>query len=269
MEKKIISSRSCLFAIVILGFVAILFFQGPSALQKPINSLRALILGLGFVVVLGFVFLFLAGYLNAKYSKAGSSPSRLSKYYPVRCVPVQMERTTSPRDSGQLRPSCGQESICPVYLLFSIIDYGISLTALPSQYSWDCINADNENRYRILSGDRPGPIILPWSCFSLYHILYHQDDELIFELCPSGEAGYTGPLPADVSNNNVEIVIIYEAIMEEGNLSQIFSREQPLKIKLVALDQEGHDDQTATCEIYDAIFESMNAPNPWEDDHYY
>jgi hypothetical protein len=269
MEKK--DSLPCfiLFAIAILAFVVyqayrvVLFFQRPDAIWAILEFLK----GLG--GCLGMVVLVLAGfYLYALLAARATRPRlyRRSRDFPVRCLPLELERTPPGSIPASLPEVPGQESVEPLYLLFSLTNLGPSLASLPARHNWDWLPTQDLSRFAQLSGGRPPPVILPLGFFYLYYVSYCQQGDQAVEFSPPNEAGYTGPVLPNLGDDRVKVVIVYTAFMHAENLDQIIHREQPLKLKLVALDEQGRDDPAATCKLYDAVFQWMQSYSSQEDD---
>jgi len=238
------------------------FFQSPDAVQDTLELLEGAVICLG-IAVLAFAVITLFGWVSAERK---ARLIRLSKDYPVRCYPVEPKRQVPTPTPTSLPGAPNQESSDPVWLLLSLTNYGIRLELVPAQDTRDWVSADNASRFNRLSGDLPGPIILPIGHFQLYYVWYRREGNLKFELAPTGQTGYTGDLPAIPSGYQVEVVIVCTAIREVGILSETITRGEALELKLVVLDAVGHDDPGATCEFYTAALKLMHSSDSDEDD---
>jgi hypothetical protein len=269
MAKNDDSGCSTVLTFVGLGFVLFLlyrivqFFQRPDALKSVIEFVGALgaCAGVAVLAVVSVIIL-------AQITNRPSSPAAIatSKHYRMRCQATDMAQTTPDADQANSSDDLVQATVEPIYVLFSLTNYGPGLEVASMPAAWLGTTADNARRFSRLSGNRLDSIILPWGCFHLYYGLYSQVGDRSLELTPPNEAVYTGLLPALPAGQQVKIVIVYTGILAKENLGHIITLGQPLKLTLVALDEQGCDAPGVTCELYDVVFKSMNPPDSDEDD---
>ena len=265
MEKKNNLSYSKVAGFLILIFLIsriFHFFQDPSNVQEFIYFIESLGICLG-IIILGFVFLVIYSRFFVRSYEA--KLTSMSDEYPVRCIPEGMNEEMNTHNEGKPHTPQWEELISPIYLLLSRTNFGVSLRPIPKSYTWESISADNESRYHVLSSDRAGPIVLPHGFSHLYYILSYKGGEAHL----GRQTEQSGPLPVDLGNNQLEIVLIYSAILEDGNLAQIFKMDRKLRIKLTVLDRDGQDDEETTCKLYNDMFEFMNPPDTSYDDYEY
>ncbi len=251
--------------IVFIGYLIykiVRFFLSPEGIQGILELLKALGLCLGVILL---ILLVVVIYYRIIPPKKPAKLSQMSKDYPIRCDRCEIDT----RDNPEALPDpSGQSYSTPIYLSLSITNYGLYLSPIPPQYGWEGLPPDNTERYRLLSIDRPGSIILPTGFFNLYYILYHQSGDSKIESYPFGQPGNYGVLPPELGGNLVEIIIANSQIVDPANLSIYISREKPIMLRLVSLDQNGGEDTVATCELYEAIYSYMHPPDTSYEDYY-
>jgi hypothetical protein len=262
MKKKNASVGFYFLAITILGFVFYeiyefsRFDQTPQGMQGIVQSLEGLGLCLGFVLLCCVIFV-LISYFSAKKDEA--KPPLSSKEYPVRCE-LQIPPKTSGDSGSPGQPvSNDPQTVRPIYLLISTTYFGLSLAPFPMDKRRDFLDAGNTTRYRALSLNRPGRIILPVGCSSLSYTLTHPPAENS-EIDPSPETR-DGPLPPDSGDDLIEIVITFTAILEAENITHLIYLDQGQKIQLAAIDEAGRETPEMTRQLYETVYPCIYPPD--------
>jgi hypothetical protein len=259
MEKK--SDNSCSAVYVVLALVCVVILMGTFR-QEAVEGLKVLGTCLGCSAV-GFL-LFVA------YGTVASRPSEprletTSQYYPVRCIPEgKIGETNDPEDGEHHKPEW-QELTSPVYLLLSVKNFGVSLRPIPKRYTWEFIRADNESIYQVLSSGRSAPILIPNGYPHLSYMLFPRGGDVRL----GRRVEQTGPLSTYPSTLHMEIVLIYDTILEEDDLTHSYRGDRELRVKLTVLDQDGHEDDGMTRKLYHEMYEYMNPPDTSYDDYGY
>jgi hypothetical protein len=269
MDKNDSSGCSGLLALAGLGFMIFLLYKAVQFLLTPegIKSIVEFMAGLG--VCVGLIVLALLGltvYYRFFYHDPYHKIVSMSRDYRARCYVADLAKITpdSTQASSPENPERAVDN--PIYLLLSLTNYGPCLELLSLYGTEQYTPAENASRFLRLSGNHPDPIILPVGYFHLYHSLYPQVGDRSHEPTTSNEANCTGPLAALPEGQLIQIVIVYTGILVKEDLSHIITREQPLKLTLVALDENGHDNPAATRELYKVVYEFLNPPDSDSDE---
>ena len=268
MDKHDDSGCSTIFTLAGLGFVAwvlyaiVQFFQRPGALESIFEFVGALgaCVGLAVLAVIGLLIL-----TRITTRQSDSTVIAMSKHYRIRCRGADMAQTTPDADQSEPSDDLVQATSEPIYVLFSLTNYGPGLEIASMPDPWLGTTADNARCFGQLSDNRPERFILSGSYFHLYYLVCRQGGNLTPESAPPNDVGYTGPLPALAEGSQLEVVIVYSAICTWAD-PKIITLARPLKLTLVALDEAGHDDQAATCEVYNLILDYLQPPDSDEDD---
>lgn len=268
MDKQDDAGCSTVLTFIGLGWVAFLLYKFVQFLLTP-DGIKSIVQLIGTVgaclglVVLSLVVLYVHGrfFYRDSYSKLVS----MSKDYRMRCQAADMAQTTPDADQAKPSDDLVQATGEPIYVLFSLTNYGPGLEVASMPAAWLGTTADNARRFGRLTANRPDPIILPMFYFHLYYTVCRQAGNLTSESAPPNDVGYTGPLPALSEGSQPEVVIVYSAICTTEDL-KIITLARPLKLTLVALDEAGHDDQAATCEVYNLVLGYLQPPDSDEDD---
>lgn len=274
MQKKDDSS-SCwwIFAVAILAaFIyavsrVIAFFQKPNAWQTIGQTLLDLLQAAGICLGIALVFL-LGGFLFSLIPprKHRTRMKKMSREYPARCTLVEMENPPGGTIYAHLPVLPGQETVLPVYALCSLTNLGPCLSPLPASFTWAGDPQEGAIRFNQVSRGYSGPVILPFDCFEMYYVPIQQAGNLETEITPTGAAGYSGVLPASVSNNPIKIVLLFSAVKPVSNLEQIIQRECPLKVSLLLLNENGQEDPAATRQFYLDLLSLVHANSSIDDD---
>lgn len=276
MKKESDSSCSTVFIIAGLALLAIATWKTVQFLQKPDaariigSTLLELLEAAG--ICLGAAVLFFGGFILFSLVFGGNSRNRVHQSGPVysmRCYPTEMEKPAPVLGllPANLPEAPGQASNQPVYLQAVLTNYGPGLAAHPAHPTWQWFPEDNAARFNQVSSNLPGQVILPMGYFSLYYIVCRPAGaNLVIEMKPPEEAGYSGSLPAVQGGESIKIVIIYTALLQAKKPEQTIYREQPLRLKLVALDRDGRDDPAATRQFYTELEERMHSTGSNSDD---
>ena len=191
MKQKNNDSSSCI-AVAGLAVGAyfiyeiVRFFLSPNGIRSLLEFLKYAGMCLGLFIL---AFIIFGLYMRFFGGTSPNKINRMSKDYAVRCYPIELDATPWPANLSE------QEAVRPVYALVSITNFGLSLAAFPNDRAWKVVAADNAGLFNRLSGDRPGPIILPSNSFDLYYALYRQKDDIALVTLPTNEIGFTGSLP--------------------------------------------------------------------------
>lgn len=259
---------SCFLHLALVGLVMlgllVSILADPVRRQEFVESILECLAGAGMclgVVVLAFTCLVL--WIRFFTPEPDSGLDYLGRRYAARCYAVEMPAMGSTQGEASSAALTTQLTSYPIYLLVSHMNYGIGLEPLAPQHFWKWSPADNADRFRQLSSGRSGLIVVPIGYFSLYYVPYHQQGNLTFEMAPAHQAGYTGPLQALPPGRQVKIVITYTSVMDPENLTQTIALERPVKLKLVAVDDNGEDDPVATLALYNELLPA-EAPDEYE-----
>lgn len=269
MEKKDGSGCVVVFllggmaGLIYLGIQAVLFFQRPDALSRLLDTIKTAGMCAG-LAVLALIFFYLFALLASRTPRFKLKP--ISRDYPLRCEPIELQDAPNSELPPDLPELPGQETSDPFYVLAAITNHGLRLSPLPARFNWQGVAAENAARFRQLSGDRPGPIILPTGHYSLYYLLYRREGDLIYETAPANKAGFSGKLPAHRGEERVKIVVTYQGFSETGDVNQMVFRERPLKLLLVALDQHGQEHPSATLKLYNGLYRQVQSIAVEDDD---
>ncbi len=281
MEKK--ASPPCAVLFLCVGLTVVVLFVcrtllpsqnagGASFSLQDLKVLGVILGGCALAFAAFLVYGVVSGWLQSRIVRQGNE-------YLARTLLIELEKSTGFPIPADLPEAPGQESIHPVYLRIFKSNHGLCLAALTGGSNRGWVPQDNAGRFRQLSGDFTGRIVLPRGTFYLYYILCRQEGNLTVELAPPNEAGYSGALPDPLGEDQVKMVIVFNTIRSARHPTgrgRIITREQPLKLKLVVVDKKGQDDPAATCEFYNALYKSIQpgkseevdeswlyGPRPW------
>ena len=73
-------------------------------------------------------------------------------------------------------------------------------------------------------------------------------------------------MPESLGEQAMEVIIIYTSICDPKKLNLNIPRAQPLKLKLVVLDQNGQEDPAATRQFYNELWKDKKPAPPSDDD---
>ncbi len=196
-----------------------------------------------------------------------------NKSYLVRCYPVKMKRYEH-RDvpiPANLPEEPGQDKRTPIHFNVTITNYGLCITAQSERYTGVKTATGNDSPLNLFTRDWSNPIIIPLRDINLYYISYNRKGSMEFELTPANVAGYMDEIPKIPKGEQLKIVVVFMNVIDfndRNNKREVtfLSLEQPLKLKLIALDKNGDDDVAATNELYRTIYEGIKSLIPDEDD---
>ena len=101
---------------------------------------------------------------------------------------------------------------------------------------------------------------------NLYYIICKHKGGLVYELTSANSAGYEDEEPKIPSGGQLEIVILFMRFIQKSNLNKTESLDQPLKLKITVLNENGNHDATATHELYTRIYNRIH-PAPSDEDN--
>lgn len=248
--------------VLVIIYKAVEFFREPDAIYQIITFFEAIGLCIGSAILLFFCF-----YIFETIStEIKQRLIRESKEYPVRCYTIKMEKIGFRPILDSLPEESGQETKTSIYFNITLTNYGIYITTKPGTNTEEKISVDNAFQPSMFNRDWSNPIIILTSSINLYYIIYKLEGSLEYELGPTNLAGYTGESPNIPDGYQLEIVILFNNFMEENNKKKIETMEQPLKLKIIVLDDDGNNDTIATCELYKAIYGKIKSLPPDDDD---
>lgn len=240
---------SILASLIFLVGWAVQYFQDP----RNVEGFFDVITGLGICLGAALLVLFILSINAAVSAEYRARLQPMSQEYPVRCA------------VGKGLGAQGAGEILSIYLLLSITNYGISLRPIPKKYAWDGVYADNESRYYKLSDGSPEPIILARGHTRIYYLLGNRQVDMF----PERHTEQSQSLPADIGSSHLEIRLVYSALLKGDNLKEIIYKETLQGINFVVLDMKGREDEGATHELYNDIFEYLKPIDTSNDDDGY
>jgi hypothetical protein len=268
MDKKGESPWSIIAKIIKLGVVILLLAGLTQILWGGDTVQNLLMLAKGIGICAGVIVLALGAlaiYFRLFARESGSKVLLQSREYPTRCCLINSLKTPSNLLSTISSEERIPETVYSVYLLCAVTNYGISLSEISGQYSWGWIPTDIPSRFSQLHSECFDSIILPMGYFHLYYVLDNQEGALPLALTTLSDDGFTGSISDLPAEYNMSIIIVSTGFMKPDDL-KIITREQPLKLKLVALDQIGHEDWSAPRQLYDFMFQWARSSDTDEDD---
>ncbi|MEJ2757114.1 MAG: hypothetical protein P8046_01410 [Anaerolineales bacterium] len=202
--------------------------------------------------------------------------------YLVRCQVAIMEWYRDGDNSLKLRDTDKPNLASPIYLVLSVDKGGIRFSC-PSQ-DLDLVGMENnEDRFRYLTVfDNLSPFFVPFSSLGLFYklispvtpsdkgTLSHLSKEdlknIHIGLEPGrGQPGYTGAVLKKVNpffkldRDCVETVLIYVSMLADPNLNKnLVSKNPPLKLRMVVIDQNGERELISSRALYHAILEGRH-----------
>jgi hypothetical protein len=268
MKKK--DDSTCFLYFFVLGLVAVFgyqiwrFFRRPDAFEQLLETVQAL--GICFGIIL---FVFLLFIIVPSFSRKKLEKPTPKKEYLVKCLPIFMEWRDETSFSKSLHEVDNQEKRFPVYIIVSVDNYGLYISNITSKYKFDFVSPEtNEDRYCLLSNNRPNPITIITPHYELFYFLFNQRGDFKIEWRPSEKTGSSGLLPQNINQNSVEIVIVYGSIEDPNNKLQPIYRDPPLKLDLIVINSKGEYDLPMTCELYNVILAAKNSSYASGDDYY-
>jgi hypothetical protein len=271
MDKK--ETPPCAFLLIFAGLAGVGFFvcrsllpsQGGGGAGFSLQDLNVLVIivgGIAMAIVVFGIFGVVSGWRQARLIHE-------SQEYLARALPIELQKSTVSPIPADLPEAPAQESIHPVCFRIFNANHGLCLALLKGGSKNGWVPGDNASLFRQLSGEFAGRIVIPWGNFRLYYILCRQEAGPEVELAPLNEAGFSGTLPDPLGADQVKMVIVYNAVRAASRPmphDRTIYREQPLKLKLVVVDKMGQDDPSATCELYNALYKSLQPAEPGEED---
>jgi hypothetical protein len=191
---------------------------------------------------------------------------RKSRYFSLRCYPVEMEIPAALPIPADLPEAPGQESIQPLYLLASLTNYGLRLAPHPPRPGWKWFPADNAPRFNSLGGQPPEFVVIPPYAFSLYYRPLSRRENRSILNAPADAPNFSGDLPDSWGTQPMEIILIYTSICDPKRLNLNIPRTNPLKLCLVVLDEKGWEDSAATIKFYREIWSTKKPVESSNDD---
>jgi hypothetical protein len=201
--------------------------------------------------------------------------------YTVRCHLAIMEWIRQGDGSHKLSESDKSITNLPVYLVLSVDQDGLHISCADKNLGFTGMEG-NEDRYCLLTTfNNLDPFLIPVSSLGLFYKLTHPMDDsftsmgplshlpkdalknLSFKMGPSGgQPGYKGPVTKatnpffDITRDCVETVIIYISMSTDSNMNRsLVSKNPPLKLSIVVINQKGAEDLVASRELYQTILE--------------
>jgi hypothetical protein len=266
MNKKTDSTCLIYFAIaitVVCIFKIVEFLKDPEA----INKIKYFFMGIGLCIgsaILLLVCLSIYAYIT------GAISERLTwqgKDYPVRCHLVEMKECERqdyiPRDLSE-EPE--QDTKIPIYFNVRIVGRGICITAHSKMDKEKKSTSDKGIPFGLFTRDWSNPVIIPICYMNLYYIICKHEEGLVSELTPANSAGYEDEEPKIPSGGQLEIAILFMKFIQKSDLNKTESLDQPLKLKMVVLNDDGDDDAIDTLELYKTIYERTQPVTSDDDD---
>lgn len=191
---------------------------------------------------------------------------RNSRYYSLRCYPVEMEPPAVLPIPADLPEAPGQETILPLYLRANLTNYGLRLAPHPPRPGWQWFPEDNAVRFHQLSSNQPSPLVIPTYGFYLYYRPISQYGNFALINRPADAPGFSGDLPDSWRNQALEVILIYTSICDPKRLNLNIPRANPLKLRLMVLDEKGQVDPAATVKFYRELWETKKPEKSSNDD---
>lgn len=264
MKKS--NDLTCLVYVVIAIILVIIyktveFLKDPNAIHQIIEFFEAIGICIGSAILL-----FLCFYIFETISTKIKQRFILqSKEYSVRCDAIKMKKFDYGPIPDDLPEESAQDTHYPIFTNIVIANYGIWITERQNKSTKVLIDADNTSRNNYFFTYLENSII-PISDIKLYYVAYRREGNLEFEYGPSKSAGFTDATPKLSKEDQLKIVIIFTCIIEKNNLQKVIRLEQPTKLKLIVLNENGDDDLIATAGLYKVIYERIKSIETDDDD---
>jgi len=189
----------------------------------------------------------------------------LSKDYPVRCYTLKMKEC----DRFDLIPADlpeepDQDTRPPINLTATITTHGLCITAR-SKTDKEEIIPDAESPFGLFGIDWSSSVIIPVCYINLSCMICRSAGGFLRELSPSNLVRQVGEPPQTPSGEVLMMVMLFRSYVKKSAPKSVERLERPLKLKMFVIDDDGHDNVSATWELYTALSESMH-PSPPDDD---
>lgn len=268
MKKN--NDRTCLIYIVIaialvIIYEAVKFFEQPNAIYRIIALFEAIGLCIGSAILLIVCFYIFETVSTKIKQRIKQRFIRQSQDFLVRCYAIKMEKHGYGPIPDDLPEESSQETRYPIFANIVMTNYGIWIAEKTNNHKKVLVDADNTNRHNYFRKYLEDSII-PISDVKLYYVTYSSKGNLEFELGPSKSAGFTNATPKLQKGDKLKIVIIFTSVVGRNNLQKVIRLEQPIKLKLIVLDENDNDDLNATAGLYKAIYERIKSIEGDEDD---
>ena len=191
--------------------------------------------------------------------------TRQSQDYSARCYVIKMKKY----DYGPIPDDLPEESVhetrYPILTNIVMTNYGIWITEKINNHRNELVDVNHENKHDYFHEYLEDSII-PISNLKLYYVAYESKGNLEIELSPSKSAGFTEAIPKLQKGDKLKIVIIFTCTIKRNNLQEVIRLGQPIKLKLIVLNNNGNDDLTATAELYKTIYDRTKSFETDDDD---
>lgn len=257
--------QSCL---ILVGSVIILviiykvveFFKDPEAIYKILWFFQGLGLCLGMAILFFIVVIF----YNMISTREKQRFILESKEYPVSCLATLMKKI----DHGDIPDDLSEVSVetpCPMINKMVITNYGIWCLGNPVGPEKGVIIAEDLSQDEIFPSSMENSII-QFENMKLYYTKCSHTGKFGFELKPQKSSGFTDSIPELTEGSTLKIVIVFRSIIKKYDLQNTIYLDQPIKLKLIVLDQNGNYDLAATTDLYKKLYERKKMFEPKDDD---
>jgi len=229
--------------------------------EQTIENLKMVGVCLG-VVLLVFLYGLIAGLISAREY---NTLQILSREYPVRCQITQMKEDLNVATVFNDIPDEPENNIAtPIFCTMAMASHGVCITRSKVTKE-QIITADPNIRFGLFQRDKSNPLIISAN-YKLYCIIHKRDTDSADELAYAGLATYTDELAKISSKDQLEIVLLFRDYIQKGNLNRLEYLDQPLKLKIIVLNDARDYDAVATFELYKNLYERLHPEPPDEDD---
>jgi len=245
--------------VLVIIYKAVEFFRQPDAIYQFINFIEALGLCFGVVILLIFSMVAFEKISNKIKGRFITKSSDFS----VRFISTKMEKF----DNWQYMPDdlsedLTQETSFPTLATMTMTNYGVWFKDINSETF-----SDNKNSFwKEFNNKFLDNSIIPINSINLYYVIFRVEGNLAFELKPSRSFGFKNQITNIPKDNQLKLIIIFKHVRKKIELQKIITLEQPVKLKLAVLDENGNDDLFATINLYKLIYESIKEIESEEDD---
>jgi hypothetical protein len=239
------------------------FLKNPEAINKIKYFFTVIGLCIGSAILLLAclsIYIYITDTITERVSWQG-------KDYPVRCHVVKMNKCErQDHIPGNLAEEPEQDTKTPIYLNVRIVGRGICITAYSKIEKEEKPTSNTAIPFGLFNRDWTDPLIIPICYMNLYYIICRHKEGLVSELTPADSAGYEDEEPKIPSGGQLEIVILFMKFIQKSNLNKTESLDQPLKLKMFVVNDDGENNAIGTLELYKTIYERTQPATSDDDD---